>query len=387
MVGVQLKGVSNLWTVEESLVELGQLAKTAGAQLVATLSQHLDKPTSHYLGKGKLEDLKELRAQHDCEIVIFDDELTPTQQRNLERALQVKVIDRSALILDIFSRHARTREGQLQVELAQHQYLLPRLAGQWAHLERLGGGIGTRGPGETQIETDRRLIRGRIKKLSDELERVRTHRVLHRSRRRQSGLPIVALVGYTNAGKSTLFNALSSANVAVVDKPFATLDPVTRRVRLPEGDDMLLTDTVGFINKLPPTLVSAFHATLEDLHDADILLHVIDSFALKANQQALVVEETLNRLGLAHKSRLLVMNKVDLASSRSTRNFRERAWDAGTGTFWGVAQRNGDIATEETVDTLYYPMVAVSSSKGWNMEGLLEEIQGLLTKAWTPEPR
>ena len=401
LVGAQLKGVASLWSVEESLEELAQLARTAGAQVVGTLSQYLARPTSYYLGKGKLEDLRALRAQHQCDLVIFDDELTPTQQRNLERALEVKVIDRTALILDIFSRHARTREGQLQVELAQHQYLLPRLAGQWSHLERLGGGIGTRGPGETQIETDRRLIRGRIKRLTDELERVKTHRVLYRSRRRKSGLPTASLVGYTNAGKSTLFNALSSAGVTAVDKLFATLDPVTRRVRLPNGDEILLTDTVGFINKLPPTVVSAFHATLEDLRDTDILLHVIDISNPKAQDQAQVVEDTLNKLGMEDKPRLLVLNKVDLVmheandlsdgevsllgaealeGSAESRRFRG-----------GVARSNGGTAATElggarklselTLASIY-PAVPVSAATGWNMDGLLEEVQGLLVREW-----
>ena len=254
-----MKGRASLWSLEESLDELAFLARTAGAEIVSVISQRLDRLTQYYLGTGKLEELKNLRAQSDCSMVIFDDELTPTQERNLENALNVKIIDRTALILDIFSRHASTREGQLQVELAQHQYLLPRLAGQWSHLERLGGGIGTRGPGETQLETDRRLIRKRIQKLEQQLEVVRRRRVSYMSRRKQARLPVVSLVGYTNAGKSTLFNALSHAGVVAQNQLFSTLDPVTRRIWLPRGGQVLLTDTVGFIHKLPPTVVGRLH--------------------------------------------------------------------------------------------------------------------------------
>ena len=238
--------------------------------MVGTVVQNLDKPAHTYLGKGKIEELQVIRGAFDT--LILDDELTPTQQRNLESAFgeNIKVIDRTALILDIFASRARTKEGRLQVELAQHEYLLPRLAGQWSHLERLGGGIGTRGPGETQIETDRRLINRRIQHLKADLEKVRGQRALHRKRRRSQDIPVAALVGYTNAGKSTLFNALTTAGVMESSALFATLDPVTRRVRLPNGQNVLMSDTVGFIHKLPPTVVAAFHATLEELHDADI---------------------------------------------------------------------------------------------------------------------
>ena len=374
------------------MAELAQLATTAGAETVARLSQHLEKPTPYYLGKGKLEELKDLKTQHHCDLVIFDDELTPNQGRNLERVLEVKVIDRTALILDIFSRHARTREGQLQVELAQHQYLLPRLAGQWSHLERLGGGIGTRGPGETQIETDRRLIRGRIKRLRGELERVKTHRVLYRSRRRRSGLPVASLVGYTNAGKSTLFNTLSSAGVTSERRLFSTLDPVTRRIRLPTGDDFLLTDTVGFINKLPPTVVSAFHATLEDLQDADLLLHVIDVSNPKAPDQAQVVEQTLKELGMGDKPKLLVLNKVDLVMSRGNGpsdgqegpwEFQEMEGSPGSERFrQELLGANGATMSRGLSLTSIYPIVVVSAASGLNMDGLLEEIQQLLVREW-----
>jgi GTP-binding protein HflX len=265
-----------------------------------------------YIGKGKVQEVAAERFPLGYTTVIFDDELTPSQQRNLEGALDVKVLDRTALILDIFAQHARTREGRLQVELAQHEYILPRLRGQWSHLERLEGRIGTRGPGETQLETDRRLIREKISRLKREIEQVRRQRALHRRRRARQGVPVVSLVGYTNAGKSTLMRALSGAEVLVEDRLFATLDPVTRRVRVPSGATILLTDTVGFIQKLPTQLVAAFRATLEELEEATLLLHVIDITHPDAEQQAQTVERTLAELALADRPRLTVLNKADL---------------------------------------------------------------------------
>lgn len=280
--------------------------------MVGTAVQRLDRTTHTYLGKGKLEELFASRDSYDT--LILDDELTPTQQRNLENALGegIKVIDRTALILDIFSSRAHTREGRLQVELAQHQYLLPRLAGQWSHLERLGGGIGTRGPGETQIETDRRLISRRLLRLGRELKEVRKHRDLYRRRRRDQEVPVIALVGYTNAGKSTLFNAITTGKVAQSDRLFSTLDPVTRRIRLPSGQRALLTDTVGFIQKLPPSVVAAFRATLEEMQEAELILHVVDMAHHNSKEQVAVVNDTLGELGLDAKPTLLVLNKVDL---------------------------------------------------------------------------
>lgn len=296
----------------DSLSELSQLASTAGARVVDILSQRLERASQTYVGKGKLEELRSLRKSFDT--VVLDDELTPTQQRNLEDALggDTKVIDRTALILDIFARRAKTHEGRLQVELAQHEYLLPRLAGQWSHLERLGGGIGTRGPGETQIETDRRLIRGRIQKLKLQLNDVRKHRALYRNRRKSMEIPVVAMVGYTNAGKSTLFNAVTRAGVSSEAKLFSTLDPVTRSGFLPGGSRVLFTDTVGFIHKLPTTLVAAFRATLEELHDASLLLHVVDVAHSRAVDQVMVVEKLLADLGLKDKVVIMVLNKIDL---------------------------------------------------------------------------
>ena len=261
-----------------------------------------------------MEELRSLRDSFDT--LILDDELTPTQQRNLENAFgeNIKVIDRTALILDIFANRARTKEGRLQVELAQHEYLLPRLAGQWSHLERLGGGIGTRGPGETQIETDRRLISRRIQNLKTELNKVRNHRSLQRNRRSDNDIPVVALVGYTNAGKSTLFNKITSAGVLQSSALFATLDPVTRRIRLPSSHLVLISDTVGFIHKLPPTVVAAFRATLEELQSADLLIHVANGASRNVREHIAVVEQILADLGLSVKPSLLVLNKSDLLS-------------------------------------------------------------------------
>ena len=314
LVGVAIKNQRHPWSLEDSLRELAQLTVTAEARVVGTVTQRLDSRSVTYIGKGKLEELRQLWQNGTFDTLIADDELTPTQQRNLERAFneEVKVIDRTALILDIFARHARSREGYLQVELAQAEYLLPRLAGQWSHLERLGGGIGTRGPGETQIETDRRLVARRIQNLKAALEQVRDQRTQHRRRRGRSGAPVVALVGYTNAGKSTLLNALSGAAVLTRDQLFSTLDPVTRRIRLPGGTWALFTDTVGFIQKLPPTLIAAFRATLEELKEARVLLHLVDVTHPNAPEHVDVVEGILQELDVRTTPRVLVLNKADL---------------------------------------------------------------------------
>jgi GTP-binding protein HflX len=290
--------------------------------------------------------------------VIFDDELSPRQQRNLEEALGVKVIDRTALILDIFARKARTHEGKLQVELAQHQYLLPRLVGQWRHLERLGAGIGTRGPGEAQLETDRRLIHKRISLLEDKIESVRKHRALYRRRRKESGTPIVALVGYTNAGKSTLFNALSKASVDVEDRLFSTLDPVTRRLTLPTGQQVLITDTVGFINKLPPSIIAAFRATLDELDEADLLLHLVDITHKNAANQCLTVERILSELNVENKPKITVFNKLDLALNSEA---ELKALTTIPYLEEGIVLPSEDIAL-------------ISAAKGWGVDKLLNKI-------------
>jgi len=285
-----------------------------------------------YVGKGKVQEIVSQRPELNYSTVIFDDELTPSQQRNLEGELDVKVLDRTALILDIFAQHARTREGRLQVELAQHQYILPRLRGQWSHLERLEGRIGTRGPGETQIETDRRLIRDKVSRLKREIERVRTQRAQHRRQRAKQGIPVVSLVGYTNAGKSTLMRALSGADVLVQNQLFATLDPVTRRIRLPLGGFALLTDTVGFIQKLPTQLVAAFRATLEELEEAT--------------------------LRLADRPRVTALNKIDLAAGEGS-----AVKGDAEGFVPPVWAREG---------------VPVSAAKGWGLEELRSRIEAAL---------
>lgn len=276
--------------------------------------QRIEKPTQIYIGKGKLEELQEIVKDKKINTVITDDELTPTQQRNLENALgeSTKVIDRTALILDVFARRARTKEGRLQVELAQHEYLLPRLAGQWSHLERLGGGIGTRGPGETQIETDRRLVRRRILTLKKNLDDVRRHRGQYRARRRRSHIQVASLVGYTNAGKSTLLNSLSGAGVAAENRLFSTLDPITRKIGFESGREVLVTDTVGFIQKLPTALVAAFRATLEEVQESDIILHVVDITHPNAAEHAQVVDNILKDLEASETPKIMVFNKIDL---------------------------------------------------------------------------
>jgi GTP-binding protein HflX len=336
-VGVELKRRRGLWGLEESLTELAELARSARAIVVATVTQRMDRPTQTYLGKGKLEELKGLLYAKRASTVICDDELTPTQQRNLEKELGgAKVIDRTALILDVFAQRARTKDGRLQVELAQHEYLLPRLAGQWTHLERLGGGIGTRGPGETQIETDRRLVRQRIQKLKRDLEDVRRHRARYRARRIEMEVPVVSLVGYTNAGKSSLLNRLTKANVMAENLLFSTLDPVTRRIKTPAGRDVLLTDTVGFIQKLPTAVVAAFRATLEEVQESTLVLHVLDIAHPNAAQMAAVVEGILKDLGIADKPRLVALNKADLLDENVDAETLSRALQLADGELGGV---------------------------------------------------
>jgi GTPase len=354
LIGVAYKSAEDPWPIKSSIEELAALTETAGAKPVGNMTQKLDFPSSTlYFGKGKLEELIEKKTDVHFDVVIVNDELTPRQQRNLEDALKIKVIDRTALILDIFAKSAHTREGQLQVELAQHQYLLPRLAGQWSHLERLGGGIGTRGPGESQLETDRRLIRQRIKKLQLQIEDIRKHRTLYRTKRKRSFIPVVALVGYTNAGKSTLLNALSKADVLVENRPFSTLDPVTRKVSLASGKEILLTDTVGFIHKLPPTIVAAFRATLEEITESDLILHVVDITHPNAMEQFQTVERILGDLDVSDKPRITVLNKMDVS----------------------VRQKE-DL--EELSISIKVPdenIISISAQKGWGFDVLIKKIE------------
>ncbi len=298
---------------EESLEELKELAATAGATVVESLVQHRDKPVAATLiGPGKVEEVRTRAAASGAHVVIFDSDLTPTQQRNLERQIDTKVIDRTQLILDIFASRARTKEGRLQVELAQLTYMLPRLSGHGVELSRLGGGIGTRGPGETKLETDRRRIARRIKKIEGDLEKVRAGRSLHRSQRRSIPLPTLALVGYTNAGKSTLFNRLTRAGVVADARMFATLDPTVRSIRLPSHRRALLSDTVGFIRNLPTTLVKAFRATLEEVKEATLILHVVDVSSPHASAHVAQVLKVLGEIDAAEMPQILVLNKVDL---------------------------------------------------------------------------
>jgi GTPase len=299
--------------VAESLEELAQLAATAGLDVVGRAIQVLRRVTpATYVGAGKVEEVRILRDGTRADVVVFDDALSPAQQRNLEKAFGCKVIDRSALILDIFAQRARSTEGKLQVELAQLQYLLPRLTRQWTHLSRLGGGVGTRGPGETQLEVDRRRVRERITVLRRRIGEVDRTRRLHRTERTAAPTPTVALVGYTNAGKSTVMNALTQAGVLVEDRLFATLDPTVRRLRLPDGVTVVVADTVGFIHKLPHQLVEAFKSTLEQVRVADVLLHVIDVSHPSWPEHRRVVEEVLEEIGAGAVPRIHVLNKRDL---------------------------------------------------------------------------
>jgi GTP-binding protein HflX len=365
LVAVATKESNDIWPVDNSLEELAQLTVTAGASVVGKLIQRLNVPSkTHYLGKGKLNELVLLKDDTNYNMVIFDDELSPLQQRNLEETLKVKILDRAALILDIFSRRARTHEGQLQVELAQHQYILPRLAGQWSHLERLGGGIGTRGPGESQLETDRRLIRRKINRLGEQIEQVRKHRLLYRQRRKKSGIPIVALVGYTNTGKSTLLNSLGRANVFVEDKLFATLDPTTRRLALPDKRIVLLTDTVGFIRKLPPAIMAAFRATLEELNEASVFIHVVDLTRKDAAEQCQTVEDILSDLKLMDKPMITALNKIDLLLD-SNRN-----WDGATAISY-LSDRS-EAMGENTV--------LISAARKWGLNELMGIVSSNLSQ-------
>ena len=312
LAGIEYTGSRSAWTLEESLAELERLAETAGAEIMGKFTQRREKPDAAlFLGKGKVEEIAMAVQDTDADLLLLDDEITPSQQHNLEQMLGIKVLDRTALILDIFAQRANSRAGKLQVELAQLKYNLPRIGGQGLVLSRLGGGIGTRGPGETKLEVDRRRIYTKINDIEKDIARLAVHRQLHRSRRQEARLPLVALIGYTNAGKSTLLNALTGSKVLVEDKLFATLDPTTRRLLLPNGQEILLTDTVGFIQKLPHTLVSAFHATLEEAAQADLLLHVVDCSNENYELQIAAVIEVLKELHADEKPMLYVFNKSD----------------------------------------------------------------------------
>ncbi len=371
LVGVDLYQQKSFLPLEDSLTELALLSDTSGLEVVGELTQKLDRPhVKTYIGPGKVDELRMLVDETRSQAVIFDDELSPRHQRELQEALgrSVKVLDRTALILDIFAQHAHTSEGMLQVELAQYEYYLPRLTGQWTHLERQAGGgggragstggVGLRGPGETQLEVDKRAIRKRISHLKKELEKVEAHRSRYRAQRKRSKIPTVALVGYTNAGKSTLLNRLAKAEVYVADQLFATLDPTTRRVELPGGYQALFTDTVGFIQKLPTTLVEAFHATLEEIAEADLLLHVVDISHPNALNQYQSVQATLDQLGAHHIPVVTALNKVD--------------------------QLRDPGAAKQAVSHFSSKAVAISSLKGIGIPDLLEIVQKELYETYAP---
>jgi GTP-binding protein HflX len=359
LVAVDVRDNVHNWPVGLSLEELETLAVSSGVKVVGRLVQRLPRALANsYLGQGKLESLKQSRDELGYNVVILDDELSPKQQRFLEDYLEVKIIDRTALILDIFARRARTREGKVQVELAQQRYLMPRLLGQWSHLERLGGGVGTRGPGESQLETDRRMARQRIQRLEVQLDEISQQRDLYKERRLGSALPLVCLVGYTSAGKSTLLNSLTSAGAEVRHTLFSTLDPLTRRFNVGNGRDCLLSDTVGFIHKLPPSIVAAFRATLDELNYASLLLHVVDISNPLAGRRLDVVQEILNKLDLGSKNQLLVCTKADKLV-KSENGLKSLAM---AGIFSGFTQN----------------AVLVSAAKGWGLQDLKRDIALLI---------
>ena len=346
-------------TEEESIAELSELARGAGAEVLGQVVQVRERPVAAtLLGGGKIREIQAWAAEEDCDFVLFDHDLTPSQHRNLVRELKCDVLDRTQLILDVFAKHARSREGRLQVELAQLDYLLPRLVGQGAAMSRLGGGIGTRGPGETQLEHDRRKIRTRISKLREQLKKVRTTRRLQRAKRVAVPVPTVALCGYTNAGKSTLFNALTRARVLVDHRMFATLDPTLRKLRLPSRRPAILSDTVGFLRKLPPALISAFRATLEEVTEAGLILHVVDISSEHSSLHRQEVDRVLEELGASGKPQVLVLNKIDLIEPVN------RLLEADS-------ERFGKSAAA---------VVAVSAKTGQGLEHLLEAVDEILSR-------
>lgn len=359
LIGLEKEGVSK-WDLRDSMDELRELANSAGAEVVDTVTQRLQRPTApYYIGRGKAELIRESLQGRQVTSIIFDDELSPAQGRNLENLLARKVLDRTQLILDIFAQRARSREGRLQIELAQLQYLLPRLTRMWHHLSRQTGGIGTRGPGETQLEVDRRRVQERIARLEHDLEAVRKTRAVQRRGRKRHQWPVAAVVGYTNAGKSTLLNLLTGADVLAADKLFATLDPTTRSFVLPNKQRLLLTDTVGFLRKLPHTLIESFKATLEEVHEADLLVHVVDLSHPRVDDQMNAVDSVIKELGAFGKQTLVVFNKIDNLSND---------------------------ALAESYVRRYPGSVAISARTGQGMAGLVHALQEALA-SWRLQSR
>ncbi len=381
--------------VEESLDELAELADTAGAEAVGRVIQNRESMhPGTYIGSGKIDEVRELAAALQADGVICDDELTPAQLRGLEQELDLKVMDRTLVILDIFAQHATTSEGKLQVELAQLRYRLARLTGKGIAMSRLGGGIGTRGPGEKKLETDRRLIKSRIARLNRELKEMQIHRDTARKKRLNESVPVAAIVGYTNAGKSTLLNALTGAGILAENKLFATLDPTTRRMELPSGQEILLTDTVGFIRKLPHHLVEAFKSTLEEARYADYILHVVDSVSPQMDAQMEAVYETLDRLGIAGKPVITLFNKRDLAAGselpKDPNAVRTIGISAGTGAGLKELQevleeqlRNSRIQVEKLFPYAQAGDIQRIRRYGQVLEEEYRE-DGIYIKAWMP---
>jgi GTP-binding protein HflX len=357
---VAVETPSQAWAAQDSLEELASLAETVDVEVVGFVTQKLGHPhAATYVGKGKLDEIKTLKDELGYTLVMIDGELSPAQQRNLEQALEVKIIDRTALILDVFARRAQTHEGRLQVELAQLEYRLPRLTRMWTHLSRQGvGGVGLRGPGETQLEADRRDARKRISFLKEQLAQVHRHRELYRSRRKDTPISVVSLVGYTNAGKSTLMNTITGAGVLAEDKLFATLDPTTRRIALPSGREVLLTDTVGFINNLPTQLIAAFRATLEEISEATMLIHVVDVTHLNATEQVQTVNETLEDLGVDDRPVVFAMNKIDRLTPE---------------------QRAG-LAEAAPAMRIPADAIGISAQESINIDGLLAAVEAVLER-------
>ncbi len=377
LIGLEKEGVSK-WDLQDSLDELRELANSAGAEVIDTVTQKLQKPTApYYIGRGKAESIKDSCQDRQVTSVIFDDELSPAQGRNLENLFARKVLDRTQLILDIFAQRARSREGRLQIELAQLQYLLPRLTRMWHHLSRQTGGIGTRGPGETQLEVDRRRVQERIARLERELEAVRKTRAVQRQGRKRHQWPVAAVVGYTNAGKSTLLNLLTGADLVAENKLFATLDPTTRSFVLPNKQRVLLTDTVGFLRKLPHTLIESFKATLEEVSEADLLIHIVDLSHPRVDEQMEAVDSVIKELDAFGKQTLIVFNKIDNLENGAGGNRATSTGEPARVDARGDESINREIS--ETYVKRFPGSVAISARTGEGVNRLVGALENALS--------